>query len=441
MDTMADVWKEVLAVCKTKVSDIMFNLWIEPLELIKFENDTFIFLINSEFKKSIILDKFSGLIKDSFEEVMGFPVEIDILVDSAADAKEMRAHADGKIKDTAVSSAGKQFTFDSFIVGKSNNFAYNVSLGVAQHPGTLYNPLMIWGRSGLGKTHLLYAIYNEMKKNNPDKVIIYVPCETFMNELIEGMAKHNTIAFHQKYRNVDALLMDDIQILKNTVSVQEEFFHTFNALEQAGKQIVLTADVAPRELVVLDDRLRSRFEMGIMADIQPPDIDTRKAIILRKCEQLNMTLPDNITEFIAQRIKNNIRQLEGTVKKISAMRMSYGDNVTLEQVQDIIKDITTDNQPVSVLVEKIIDFTAKNFGVSAQDIRSDKRQAEITLARQVTIYVIKEVTTLKLEEIGKYFGKNHSTVLYSINQAKEKMDEAPSVKAIAISAINEFQTK
>ncbi len=298
---------------------------------------------------------------------------------------------------------------------------------------------MIYGRSGLGKTHLMCAIYNRLKEKYPDKLIIYTTGENFTNELVRGLKNQNTFAFHEKYRNVDALLVDDIQFIQRGESVQEEFFHTFNALEQAGKQIVLTSDVPPREMEVLNERLRTRFEMGILADIQPPDIDTRKAIILRKCEQLDIRLPENIVELIAQKIKNNVRQIEGTVNKISAMMTAYSNNITLEEVQRVIKDVTTDYQPIGVVVDKIIEFIAKAFGVTDNDIRSNKRHANVVLARQVTMYVINEVTNLTLQEIGSYFNQTHTTVLYGINQAKKKMDSGPQVKAVAVSAINEFQ--
>ena len=441
MDTIAEVWQQVLSVCKSKVSDTVFHTWIEPMVLVKFENNTFIFMIGSDFKKSVILDYFGDIIKDAFREVMGFPVEIDLFVSGAAeqDAPPEEPEQD---KDVPSDGAGsRQFTFENFIVGRSNEFAYSVALGVANHPGTLNNPLMIYGRSGLGKTHLIYAIYNRLRDNHPNSVIIYVTGEAFMNELIQGMKNQNTYAFHQKYRNVDALLVDDIQFIQSGRRVQEEFFHTFNALQQAGKQIVMTSDVPPREMEILEERLRSRFEMGILADIQPPDVETRRAIILRKCDQLGITLSDDVVNLIAQKIKNNIRQIEGTVKKIAAMMATYSGAVTIEQVENIIKDITTDSQPTPVLVQKIIEFVAKSFGITAADIVSDNRQSNIALARQICMYVIKEVTDLKLGEIGKYFNKNHSTVLHSVDQAKAKMDRSPNVKSVANAAINEFQSK
>lgn len=436
MDTIGDVWKEVLSICSTKVSDAIFKVWFQPLELVKFENNTFVFTVGSDFKRSIIEEKFGPVIRESFQEVMGFPVEIEILVNGDCAAKDEKDTRDPEPADST-----QQYTFENFIIGKSNSFAYNVSLGVTNNPGTTYNPLLIYGHSGLGKTHLMLAIKNRMKEKYPDRLIIYTTGEAFMNELIECLKNKNTYHFHQKYRTVDALLIDDIQIIQKGIAVQEEFFHTFNTLQQAGKQIVLTSDVPPREMEVLEERLRARFEMGIMADIQPPDIDTRKAIIMRKSDELGITLPDPIIDLIAQKIKNNVRQIEGSVKKIAAMTAAFSSPVTLEQAQDIIKDITTDYQPTSVTVKKIVEYMAKEFGVSEADILSDKRQANIALARQITIYVIKEVTDLKLQQLGDYFNKNHTTVLYAINHAKEKMNKNPQYKALALNAINEFQNK
>lgn len=450
-NSIQDVWKEALAVCRTKVSDVMFNLWIAPLEpvIFKLETYTVVFVINSEFKKSIITDKFKTVIEESICEVMGFPVSIDILVNSAetgvyknqtetASESRSQENDDGEEEPTGMA----KYTFDNFIVGKSNMFAYTVSMGVADHPGTLHNPLLIYGRSGLGKTHLMLAIYNKLKKQNPDMVIIYTTGEDFMNELVDCLSKKNAKAFHDKYRNVDALLMDDIQVIQKGAATQEEFFHTFNALQLAGKQIVLTSDVPAKEMVVLEERIRTRLEQGMMADIQPPDIDTRKAIVLRKCKQLGITLNENIISYIVTKIKNNVRQLEGTVKKIAAMQTAFGEQVTAAQVEEIIRDITTDNQPTPVLVEKIIDYMAKEFAIQASVIKSNSRQADVVTARDITMYVIQEVTGLTLAQIGKYFNnRNHSSVLQAIKEAKNKMEEQPGAKLIAINAISDFQSK
>lgn len=435
MDTLNDVWKEVLAICKGKVSDVMYNLWISPLELIKFENNTFIFIISTEFKKTIVMDKFASVIKESFEEVMGFPVEIDILVGS----KTVEASSQEPGKTEAPQDARGGFTFENFIEGRSNSFAYNVSLGVANNPGKLHNPLLIYGRSGLGKTHLLLAIENAMRKNFPDMLIIYTTGEELINELLQGVRVKNTVPFREKYRNADALLVDDIQFIQKSEAFQEEFFHIFNTLYLAGKQIVLTSDQPPRDMTILTDRLRSRFEQGILADVQPPDYETRKAIILKKCEQLDILLDDEIVDYIAQNIKNNIRQLEGTVHKIVAMKQTFHNQLSLTDVEKIVKDITSDSQPVSVTVDKIIDYVANAFGVTGADIKSDKRQGDIKSARQVAMFVIKEVTSLTLQEVGNIFDKNHSTVLYSIEQTKKLMEVNPQIRMVATSAVTEFK--
>lgn len=444
INSINDIWREVREVCRSKVSEVMYNMWIAPLEPVKFliETYTVVFAIDNEFKKSITLDKFRGIIEESFCEVMGFPVEIDVVVSSEEVIKNYNEEPEKK-KEAAQEDGpvSGRFTFDNFIVGKSNMFAYTVSMGVANQPGTLHNPLLIYGRSGLGKTHLMFAIYNKLKHDNPDMVIIYTTGEEFMNDLVYSLSNKNTKAFHDKYRNVDALLMDDIQVIQKGASTQEEFFHTFDALQLAGKQIVLTADVPAKEMEVLEERIRTRLEQGMMADIQPPDIDTRKAIVLRKCQQLGITLGDNIINYIVTKIKNNVRQLEGTVKKAAAMQATFKAPITMEQIEDIIRDITTDNQPTPVLVEKIIEYVAKEFELQPALLKSKNRKDEIVIARDITMYVIKEVTDLTLDQIGKYFDRNHSSVLQALRVAELKMAEHPNAKAIAVKAIGDFQTK
>lgn len=442
MDTFNDIWKEVLAICREQVSDVMYNMWLSPLEFVKFEKDTVVFLIGAEYKKSIIMDKFSKMIKDGFEGILGFPVEIDILVDKTlGELKTGGGTEQEKVEEREQDNVNPfaSFTFDSFIVGKSNSFAYNMALGVAEEPGTKYNPLLTYGKSGLGKTHLMFAIYNKMKANNPDAIIIYTTCESFFNELIDCISKKNMQVFHNKYRNADALLIDDIQYIQRGDTVQEEFFHTFNILQQAGKQIVMTSDVPPKEMPGLHERLRTRFESGVLADIQPPDFDMRKAIIRRKCRELDISLSEPVTDFIAQKIKSNVRQMEGTVKKIEAMTKVYGAPLTLEQVQYIVKDITNENEPVSVTIEKIIDSVSNAFGVTTSDIKSDKRQADITQARQAAMYIIKEITDQTLKDIGSYFDKNHSTVVHSVRQCSERMEENASYKSTVNNIIRDFR--
>lgn len=454
MDTLNDIWKEVLALCKQEVSDVMYNMWLVPLEFYKLENDTAVFIVNADFRKTIVSTKFAPLIKKNFKEVIGFDVEIDIIVDGAYSEKSTSAEEEKepvsdvqtvqeepeeeKPVNTRKSTAS--FTFDNFVVGKSNLFAYNVAKGVAENPGVQYNPLLIYGNSGLGKTHLLYAIYNEIKRRNPNDILVYTTGESFLNEIVECVGKKNTYVFHNKYRNVDALLVDDIQVIQKGEMVQEEFFHTFNALDQAGKQIILTSDVPPKEMAILDDRLRTRFEMGVLADIQPPDIETRKAIIKRKSQSLGITLNENIIDYIATKIKNNIRQLEGTVKKIEALRRVYGTMPSMEQVQSIVKDVVSDSLPTSVVITNIFNAVSDTYGVSVEEIKSANRSANISQARNICMYIIKNVTGITLKEVGTYFGKDHSTVLHSVKRVETAMDNDRNFKNAINNIVREVKS-
>lgn len=441
MDTLNDIWKEVLALCKQEVSDVMYNMWLAPLEFYKLENDTAVFIVNADFRKTIVSTKFAPMLKRNFKEIIGFDVDIDVIVEGAYSenktGEENTGEPEAKAEDeedtqeerpVGMRKSAASFTFDNFVVGKSNLFAYNVAKGVAENPGVQYNPLLIYGNSGLGKTHLLYAIYNEIKRRNPNDIIVYTTGESFLNEIVESVGKKNTYVFHNKYRNVDALLVDDIQVIQKGEMVQEEFFHTFNALDQAGKQIILTSDVPPKEMAILDDRLRTRFEMGVLADIQPPDIETRKAIIKRKSQSLGITLSENVTDYIATKIKNNIRQLEGTVKKIEALKRVYGVMPSMEQVQNIVKDVVSDSLPVSVVVTNIFNAVSETYGVSTEEIKSANRSANISQARNICMYIIKTVTGITLKEVGAYFGKDHSTVLHSVKRIEAAMETDRDLK-------------
>ena len=284
------------------------------------------------------------------------------------------------------------------------------------------------------------AIQNEILKNDPDANILYTTSENFTNDLVSFLAQKNMEEFHNKYRNVDVLLIDDVQFLQNKLGFQEEFFHTFNALTQVNKQVILTSDRPPKEIETLTDRLRNRFESGLLADIQPPDVETRMAIVKKKAQQYELTLSPQIVEYIAEKLKNNIRQLEGAVKKISAMTLLSGAVPTLDIAEEAIRDVQTDNMPVSVKTEKIIEYIANFYGVTPEDIISNKKNANIALARQVTVYALREITGQTLQMIGEAIGgKNHSTVNYSISLVEKKMKNEPSFKNTVHEIINNLQ--
>lgn len=425
MDSFYEIWETIKEMLRTRVTEVAYNVWLSPLKFVSFQADT-ITLSISDFKRKIIADKFSHLIEEACSETFGFPVRVQYVAPDNPNAlqSEPGAGPDDPDDDEIV------YTFDNFIIGPSNRFAHAAALNVANNPGKAYNPLFIYGHSGLGKTHLLSAIMHEIQKNRPNEIILYTSGEQFTNELIYHLKEHNTTVFHEKYRGCDVLLVDDIQFISNKETTQEEFFHTFETLKNAGKQIVLSSDRPPREMLTLEERLRTRFEGGLIADIQAPSLETRMAIVKKKAEELNVDLSDEVVTFIAENIKKNIRQLEGTVKKIKAYQEVEGTRPNIAIAKKAISDIMGDNPPTPVTIENIINEVARTFNVSPADIRSEKRSANISQARQVAIYLIHEVTDLSLSAIGAEFSNKHySTIIYAIQEMKKKLETNMSLKA------------
>lgn len=426
IDSVEGLWNLTKEGLRITVKEIAFKFWIEPLEFIKYEDNTLTLRIDAEFKRNTILDKFSTTIRDAVEESFGFPVDIEIILPGEEKIEEEH------IIDSATKKAMKkyEYTFDNFVIGSSNKFAHAASLRVADSPGCIYNPLFIYGHSGLGKTHLLCAIQKQILKNDPKANIIYTSGELFTNELIHFISVRDTHSFHEKYRNVDVLLLDDIQFIAKTVSTQEEFFNTFNFLIQNGKQIVLTSDRPPKEMLTLEERLRSRFESGLIADIQPPTLEMRMAIVKLKCEEIGITLEDNIIKFIADNIKKNVRQLEGIIKKIEASYNLYGEMPDLRTVQDMMQDLIDSEELNPITVDDIVTEVGRIFNVSPADMKSEKRNANIVQARQVAMYIVHETTTLSLKDIADEFGgRHHTTVMHSLKEIESKMSKNVTLRA------------
>ena len=426
MDSFEELFSMVKEYCKTQMTEVAYKIWIKDIAPVSFDNDSVVLGVSSDFKKNIVTEKYKALLSKGFEQTLGFPVEVNIEVtdDDSQKQPEPAPEVQGvKNVSPLLDSGDYDYTFDTFIVGSSNKFAHAAALAVATHDTRNYNPLFIHGDSGLGKTHLLFAIMNEVKNRKPDSFVVYVKGEQFTNELIAAIKNQTTPEFREKYRKADYLLVDDIQFIAGRDSTQEEFFHTFNTLYESGKQIVLTSDRPPKEIKTLEDRLRTRFEMGLMADIQPADFETRIAIIQRKAELLHMDMPLDVEEYIANNLKSNIRQLEGAVKNIKANSLIYENKpVTILMAQNAIRDILNDSQPVPVTIGKIITEVARTFNVSEQDIKSNKRAANISRARQVAMYVIKDITQMSMAAIGDEFGgRDHSTVVYAISQTEKAM--------------------
>ncbi|MBR5427586.1 MAG: chromosomal replication initiator protein DnaA [Clostridia bacterium] len=438
MDSFNDIFLQVLALCKndSTLAEATYNLFFSDLSPVDFDMVTGKVTLSSPsgFKQQLVQQKYASMIAEKFKQILGFDVNIEIISKSDADEAEITEEPSGDSSD--------KFTFDNFVVGSGNQFAYAACQRVAASPGTVYNPLFIYGRSGLGKTHLLLAIQNEILRTNPNASIRYTTSENFSNDMVAYLAQKNMEEFHNKYRKIDVLLIDDVQFLQNKMGFQEEFFHTFNALTQVNHQIIITSDRPPKEIDTLTDRLRSRFESGLLADIQPPDIETRTAIVKKKAQQYGLNITTPVAEFIANKLKSNIRQLEGAVKKLSARASLTGKNgeVTLDMAEAAIRDVQTDNMPPAVRTEKIIDYISKYYGVTVEDILSNKRNATVALARQVCAYVLTDITGQTLDRIGQSLGgKNHSTIHYSIGLVKQKMQDDPEFKNNVFEIINNIQ--
>ena len=427
MESFDEVFQMVSDYCKTDLSEAAHKIWIRCIEPVSLENNVATLYVKSDFQKKIIDQKYVRLLKQGFGEILGFDVDVRVITDSdkPQDNETLPPAAQSRLPaDFGVASGvGEyEYTFETFIVGHGNKFAHAASVAVATKPSGAYNPLFIYGESGLGKTHLLYAILNEIRKNFSNKCIIYVKGEEFTNELILAIQNKTTPEFHAKYRSADILLVDDIQFIGGKESTQEEFFHTFNSLYIAGKQIVLTSDRPPKEIKTLEDRLRTRFESGLLADIQAPDFETRIAIIRRKAELLDFDIPDDVSEYIANRLKTNIRQLEGAVKKLKAYKLLAGTPPSVTIAQNAIRDILNDNQPVPFTVERIIGEVAKTYGIAPSEVRSKKRSATISQARQVSVYIVREITQMPMSSIGEEFGgRDHSTIVYAIKEVEARM--------------------
>ena len=427
MESFTEVWNLVSDYCKSKITDIAYSTWIKRIK----PQGVAVIKVPNELHRQTIKHYYMDMLDEAFIQIFGQKIEIQICIpDEDVIPTNTVKTSENKNDDTPAINDDYEYTFDTFIVGSSNKFAHAASVAVANKPATLYNPLFIYGNSGLGKTHLLYAICNQIGKTNPEMNIVYIKGDDFTNELIEAIRRGTTSEFHNRYRKADVFLVDDIQFIAGKDSTQEEFFHTFNTLYEAKKQIVLTSDRPPKDIATLEERLLTRFEWGLTADIQPPDFETRIAIIKRKAELLKIELPDNVAEYIANRLKNNIRQLEGAVKKMKAYYLLNGESPSITTAQAAISDIINNDQPTPYTVEKIIDEVARTFGTTSEDIRSAKRSANISSARQVSMYVVREITQMPMTAIGEEFGgRDHSTVVYGIQQVEKGLKKDPKTKA------------
>lgn len=423
MNSVDDVWKKVLKILAKDLTVTAINTWFIDCRAVEFSNSRLYIHTSSVLKKEVIEDRFTGSIKNALNELFSGEIDITVLDDDGLIAyNEASAEPDYSSSD--------EYTFERFVVGSSNKLAHAGALAVAE--GTRnYNPLFIYGEAGLGKTHLLYAIRNFVEEKFPHYNIAYVKGDDFTNEFITAVQKGKNVEFREKYRGADLFLIDDIQFIAGKKQTQEEFFHTFNTLYELGKQIVLTSDRHPSEITLLVDRLQSRFESGFVADIQPPDDALRIAIIRNKAEQLGVIMPDDVTNYIADNLNSNVRQLEGAVQMIIAYRDIMDDDITVDSVKTYLKDLFKGSRDLIPTVDVIIEETANYYMLLPEDLKGQNRQRNVTLARHVAMYLIRKFTNLSLVETGALFeNRDHTTVISSIKVVEKKMKESQEFSGI-----------
>ena len=420
MISSAYVWAKILIYLEARLTPAVVSSWFEDVDVVELNDEQLTLFTASPFRKEIIQKRCTDYIKEAMQEL--FHSNIELVVFGTEEMEEYKM----KSKSTTVMDFNPQFTFDSFVVGSSNRFAHGAAIAVANHPGEVYNPLFIYGPAGIGKTHLLYAIANQIRRENPNYKIVYIKGDQFTNELIAALQSGKNVEFRSKYREADLFLIDDIQFIAGKDSTQEEFFHTFNKLYEEHKQIVMTSDRKPGDMLTLEDRLRTRFEWGLLADIQPPDYETRMAILKNKAISLGLELGDDVCNYIANNITNNVRQIEGTVKKILAYRDLNNMPLDLPNVSRAINDMFKVEGSSVPTASLIISQVSKFYSIDESVLRGTLKNKGTAEARQIAMYLIRHLTNLSLPEIGREFGRDHSTVIHSIRKVELSLKDPTS---------------
>lgn len=447
MTSLSDIYKRVVDNCVKEydVSETARDIWLDPLEPVRMDGNTFILATDLEFKRDTLNTLYVPYIEEQLKVILGVPVKAEIIVDSSISANKPSI---SKLMNTdTVNDIIENrnnlitYTFDNFIVGPSNNLAFVAAKAVAKKEHDKFNPLFIYGESGLGKTHLLSAIQYEMQQNFPGINIIYIPAETFANEFIHSISTNNVEEFDEKYRSADALFIDDIQFIAGKEQTEEKFFHIFNELFNQNKVIVLTSDRPAKEIKSISDRLRTRFSSGLIADVKAPEYETRLAIIQKKAKLLDLNISDDVVVYIAEKLKSNIREIEGVVKKLSGLYAVSRTKPTIPMAEIAIKEIVTEHQPIPVTIEKIINEVGKIYNIDPDEMRSQRRTANISQARKVAIYVIQNVTGQPYETIGQEFnGRDHATVVYAIKSVREEMERDSTFRSVVEDIIKNIKT-
>ena len=421
MKSLSDLWDSILARLSGELSDMTIKTWFDEITVVTMEDSALVLHCSNPFKKNTVEARFLPHIKAALKDIFSTDLEVKILSDEQLAAYHgVAPDRPGNLFDSDA------FTFETYVVGPQNKLAYAAAKAVAEKPAEGFNPLFIYGESGLGKTHLLYAIAHLMRSRRPESRIVYIKGDDFTNELVSSIRENRNAEFREKYRQADILLVDDIQFIAGKIQTQEEFFHTFNTLYESGKQIVLTSDRPPREMTQLSDRLMSRFESGLMVDVAPPDFETRLAIIHNKAALLGVKLPDEVMDYIAENVTTNVRQLEGTLNKILAYRDLLGDQVDEDSVGRAVRDMLKRSNEYVPSPKVIISYICSYYNIDEETLRGQSRSRDVVAARQLAMYLIRRMHATPLDGIGKEFGnRDHSTILHSLDKVEKQMQTDP----------------
>ena len=421
MNPAADIWTKLVELMQSEMTATTIHTWFDDVTPVALEEDRFVIYSPTRFKRDIIATRYVHFIQKALYEL--FSADFDVKLLSAA---ERDAFGQEKPKKPNSLLESGEFTFDTFVVGDSNKLAYAAARAVADAPAEHYNPLFIYGDSGLGKTHLIYAIAHEIRTKTPNAKIVYIKGDDFTNELVEAIRTGKNVEFRSKYRDADLLLMDDVQFIAGRKQTQEEFFHTFNTLYESKRQIVLTSDRSPKEMQLLDDRLQTRFEWGLLVDVQPPDFETRLAIVKNKAAQWGSVIDDDIAKYIAENVSSNVRQLEGAMNKILAYRDLIGKEMDEESANRAVRDMLRKSNEYIPTAASIIDEVSRFFGIDEAVVKGPSRSREAVTARQAAMYLVRRMTNLSTPDIGREFGgRDHTTVLHALEQVETKLQNDP----------------